>query len=191
MEFPWKIYVTFYLQVWELKQDSYICVVMYQYMYVVPLCVHTHTRAFTLFAHRIIYVLGIDLSCTIQSKSKFKSSQVSEVFGSKPGFQHIKKWVLFKFENPFKAQTFLTNNLCQSGNEIWALQMRQGHMKNTGTLCLYQDDTGRWHSNKQLGLLLVQISISAWKSRYCTKEHNHFKLAFLSFVMKGNNIKSI
>lgn len=50
-----------------------------------------YTCACTLFVHWIIYILEIDLSCTIQSRSKFESSQVSEVFGSKPGFQHVKK----------------------------------------------------------------------------------------------------
>lgn len=112
---------------------------------------HMYMWIYTLYTQNYLCIWN-RFNCTIQSRSKFESFQVSEVFGPKPGFQHIKKWVLFKFKNPFKAQTFLTSNLSQSGNEIWALQMRQGHMKNTGTLCLYQDDIGRWHSNKQLGL---------------------------------------
>lgn len=130
MEFRWKSII---ISKYETEaRDIHSCGYVSTYTCCASLVyTHTCTCEFTLFAHRIIYVLELDLSCTIQSRSKIESSQVSEVFGPKPGFQHIKKWVLFKFKNPFKAQTFLTSNLSQSGNEIQALQMRQGHMKNT------------------------------------------------------------
>lgn len=70
-------------------------------------------------------------------------------------------------------------------------------MKNTGTLCLYQDNIERWHSDKQLGLLLsvnhhIPTEIpTIWEPTYHANEHNNFKITFLSFIMKGNNTKSI
>lgn len=156
MEFWSKIYKSLIITKYDTgARYVHLCGCVSTYICCACMCTHTCTCGFMLFAHRSTYIFERDLSCTIQSKSKFESSQDSEVFGSKPDFQYIKKWVLFKFKDPFKAQTFLTSNLSQSGNEIWALQMRQGHVKNTGTLCLYQDDIARRHSNEQLGLLLV------------------------------------
>lgn len=133
----------------------HLCGYISTYICHASMCTHTHTYMCVYILCTQNYLCTWDSFKLHNSRSKIKSSQVSEVFGPQPGFQHIKKWVLFKFKNPFKAQTFPTSNLSQPGNEIWALQTRQGHMKNTGTSCLYQDGTGRWHSNKELRLLLV------------------------------------
>lgn len=68
--------------------------------------IHTCACARTLFAHWIIYILEIDLSCTNQSRFKFESSQISEVFGSKPGFHHIKNGSYSKLRIHLKLKHF-------------------------------------------------------------------------------------